>query len=169
MYRFIFAHVAGSLIDLNCFYACPHVIVVCVSVCVLVMIVKPAKTAESIQMPFGGGRLALAEEPCIGWVVYMALSGEYDQTIRARRRCGLLLTSVQQLVTFVLCEQTAGHVFRQLVLEFTSKAGSVENHRSNSFEYFKCVQVCSLAPLTVNSISEWSGLFSACAITDYCH
>jgi len=55
--------------------------------------VSPAKTAEPIQMSFGGGEDAHGpKEPCnIRWRYIWAPPGEYSWTIRARRLCGLSL------------------------------------------------------------------------------
>jgi len=43
---------------------------------------------KTIKIPFGGS-LPWSQEPCTRWKGAVMPPGEYDQTIRARRRCGL--------------------------------------------------------------------------------
>jgi len=62
---------------------------VCVCVCVLVTRVSPAKTAEPLDMEQEHSRM----DPTNHVDGYMLTPpGEYDLTIRARRRCGLSLS-----------------------------------------------------------------------------
>jgi len=70
-----------------------------------------AKTAEWMEMPFGLWTRVYPKKHVLDGGVTLAPPGEYDWTVHMRRRCGLFVNLLWQLVTsvvWVVCRNLSG-------------------------------------------------------------
>jgi len=64
-------------------------------------VVSCAKTAESMEMPFGICT-GVAQEACVRWGCILAPPGEYDWTVHVRWQCSLFVKLVWPLVAYIV-------------------------------------------------------------------